>query len=167
MRITGKAMLLLVMFISLASCNAFAPKPTATPTPTHTSLPTSTSTATITPEPTNTPTRTPVPATETPSIPVLPMPSGEPASEWNGIPVMPGAIAGEGDDKGYSFTIKASPDEIQEFYETELAKLGWTLLGTGQGSTEAIMLIFMKGTSTCSVSILPQADGIMYVMLIK
>ncbi len=83
------------------------------------------------------------------------------------MPVMPGAIAGEGDDKGYSFTIKASAEEVQEYYETELGKLGWSLLGSGQGSTEAVMLIFMQGTSMCSVSILPQADGIVYVMLIK
>lgn len=80
---------------------------------------------------------------------------------------MPGAIAGEGDDKGYSFTIKASPEEIQEYYEYELGKLGWTMFAAGQGTTQAILLIFMKDGGTCSVSILPQADGIVYVMLIK
>ena len=80
---------------------------------------------------------------------------------------MPNAIAGDGDNKGYSFTINASPDEIQKFYEAELAKLGWNMFASGQGATGAVMLIFMKGTGTLSVSIIPQPDGIMYVLLVK
>ena len=163
MKTIGKAILLSVLVITLASCNTFAPKPTETPTPTETSLPTSTSTL----EPTNTPTKTPVPPTETPSAPVLPMPSGKPSSEWEGIPVMPNAIAGEGDSKGYSFTINASPDEIQKFYEKELGKLGWSMFTSGQGTTNAILLIFMKDAGTLSVSMIPQPDGITYVLLVK
>lgn len=69
------------------------------------------------------PTRTPIPPTETSSEPVLPIPSGKPSIKWEGVPIMPNALAGQGDSKGYSFTINASPDEIQKFYETELAKL--------------------------------------------
>jgi hypothetical protein len=163
MKSIGKAILLSVLVIALASCSSFAPKPTETPIPTETSLPTSTST----PEPTNTPTKTPVPPTETPSAPVLPMPSGKPSSEWEGIPVMPNAIAGEGDSKGYSFTINATPDEIQKFYEKELGKLGWNMFASGQGTTDAVLLIFMKDVGTLSVSIIPQPDGIMYVLLVK
>ncbi len=163
MKTIGKAILLSVLVIALASCNTFAPQPTETPTPTETSLPTSTNT----PEPTNTPTKTPVPPTETPSAPDLPMPSGQPSSEWEGIPVMPNAIAGEGDSKGYSFTINATPEEIQKFYEKELGKLGWNMFASGQGTTNAILLIFMKDASTLSVSIIPQPDGIMYVLLVK
>ncbi len=163
MKTIGKAMLLSVLVIVLASCSTFAPQPTETPTPTETSLPT----ATKTPAPTSTSTKTPVPATETPSAPELPMPSGKPASEWEGIPIMPNAIAGEGDSKGYSFTINATPEEIQKFYEKELGKQGWNMFASGQGTTNAILLIFMKDLSTLSVSIIPQSDGIMYVLLVK
>src|SRR5258706_8460862 len=163
MKNIGKAILLSVLVITLASCSSFAPKPTETPVSTETSLPTSTNT----PEPTNTPTKTPIPPTDTPSAPVLQMPSGKPSSEWEGIPVMPKAIAGEGDSKGYSFTINASPDEIQKFYEKELGKLGWNMFASGQGATNAILLIFMKDTGTLSVSIIPQPDGTMYVLLVK
>jgi hypothetical protein len=163
MKTIGKAILLSVLVTALASCNTFAPRPTETPTPTETSLPTSTNTA----EPTNTPTKTPVPPTETPSAPVISMPSGEPSSEWEGIPVMPNAIAGEGDSKGYSFTINETPDAIQKFYEEELGKLGWNMFASGQGTTNAILLIFMKDASTLSVSIIPQPDGVMYVLLVK
>jgi len=95
------------------------------------------------------------------------MPSGKPSSEWEGFPIMPTAIAGEGDNKGYSFTINASADEIQKFYEKELAKLGWNMLASGQGTTNSVLLIFMKDTGTFSVSMIPQPDGTMYVLLVK
>lgn len=163
MKTICKAILFSILVIALAACGPFAPAPTETPKPTETPLPTSTST----PEPANTPTQTPVPPTETPSAPALKMPSGKPAAEWEGIPIMPKAIAGEGDSKGYSFTIKASADEIQKFYETKLAKLGWNVFASGQGTTDAVLLIFMKGTATLSVSIIPQSDGVMYVLLVK
>ena len=113
-------------------------------------------------------TQTPVPATETPSAPELKMPTGKPDSKWEGFPIMPNAIAGEGDSKGYSFTIKASADDIQSFYAKELKKLGWNLFANGNGNnTGTILLMFMKGTDTFMVSIIPQPDGIMYVLLVK
>src|SRR5262245_51134769 len=112
MKIINKAMILSALALTLVFCSTFTPKPTETPIPTETSLPTLTNT----PEPTITPTKTLVPLTETPSAPVLRMPSGTPSSEWEGIPVMPNAIAGEGDSTGYYFTINASLDEIQKFY---------------------------------------------------
>jgi hypothetical protein len=167
MKTISKAILLSVLVIALASCNTFAPQATETPAPTETSVPTLTHTPEPTATPTREPTRTAIPPTETPSAPVLPMPSGEPLTEWEGIPVMPNAIAGDGDSQGYSFTVNASAEEIQTFYENELAKLGWTLLTSGQGSTSAILLMFMKDISIVSVSIIPQPDGVMYVLLVK
>ncbi len=80
---------------------------------------------------------------------------------------MSNAIAGQGDSKGYSFTIKTSVEDIQNYYQKALAKLDWNLLASGKGTTNAVMLIFMKGTSTLSVSIIPQPDGIMHVLLVK
>jgi hypothetical protein len=103
----------------------------------------------------------------TASAPDLPMPTGKPVANWEGIPVMPIAIAGDGDSQGYSFTIMASPDEVQAFYENAMPKLGWNILAVGKGKTETVMLIFTKGSSTASVSILPQADNLLYILLVK
>ena len=80
---------------------------------------------------------------------------------------MPNAIAGDGDFTGYSFTINATLDEIQKFYEKELENLGWNMIASGQGKTSAVLLIFLKDTGTLSISIFPQPDGIMYVLLVK
>ena len=165
MKTVSKVITLFVLLIMLASCSSFAPKPTETPIPTETSSPIPTDTPL--PTPTDIPTETPVPPTETPDAPDLKMPSGEPDSEWEGIPVMPNAIAGEGDKKGYSFTIDASVDEIQAFYEKELAKLGWNMFANGEGDNGSLLLIFLKDTATLSLSIIPQPDGIMYVLIVK
>jgi len=168
-----KVMLLSILVIILASCNSFTPQLTETPTPTNTSLPTSTSspttTPTSTPEPTSTPPNTSVPPTATPteSAPDLPMPSGTPSSEWEGVSIMPNALSGEGISQGYIFTINATSDEIQLFYENEMAKLGWDALASGLSATNATLMIFFKGANTFSVTIIPQPDGTMYVMLVK
>jgi hypothetical protein len=172
-----KAKILLILVIAMTSCNAFAPEPTITPTLTATSLPTSTVTSspmltftpepTITPTPTKKPTKTPAPPTDTPSAPIFQMPTGTPLTNWNGIPVMPDAIAGEGTSDGYFFSVAATAEAIQSYYEKELPKLGWNLFAVGQGETDAILLIFMKGTDTVTVSILPQQDGPFLVLLFK
>ncbi|HCS39725.1 MAG TPA: hypothetical protein DIW44_09105 [Anaerolineaceae bacterium] len=159
MKTIYKAIVLSILVIVLASCSSFAPKLTETPIPTATNAPIPTSTPK--------PTIIAVTPTETPSKPVLPMPSGKPSSEWEGIPIMPNAIAGEGDNLGYSFTINASPDEIQKYYELELGKLGWSIFATGQGKTDTVLLIFMKDGGTLSVSIFAQPDHIMYVLIVK
>ncbi|MGD8455665.1 MAG: hypothetical protein PVF83_04705 [Anaerolineales bacterium] len=163
MKTIPKTIYLSVLTAVLMSCSSLVPEPTPTSTPTQTSLPTSTNTT----KPTNTSTKTPVPPSKTPSAPVLQMPSGKPLSEWQDIPVMPNAIAGEGDDKGYSFTVDASPDLIVEFYETELTRMGWYVLAVGQGTTDAVLLVCTKEGGMLSVSIIPQPDGITYVLLVK
>jgi hypothetical protein len=169
MKIITRFMWIAILVTTLTACTAFAPKPTETPTPTVTSSPTPTSTPepTLTPTPTATPTLTPAPPSATPDIPFLPMPSGTPMAEWDGIPIMPGAIAGEGDEAGYYFTVDASVDEVQEFYETEMPQAGWELLAAGEGgSNGAVMLIFIKGSTPMPVAIMPY-EGLIYVMFAK
>ncbi|RPI92446.1 MAG: hypothetical protein EHM40_12965 [Chloroflexi bacterium] len=145
------SMCLLVPALILAACSSFA-QSTPTPTP----VPTRTFTAVPTLAPTRTPTTTPVPPTETPAV----------ASEWKGIPIMPGAVAGEGDEEGYVFTIKATPQQVQEYYGTELAELGWQPFAQGDGEA-SLMLIFMNEDSmTLTVSVIAKGDEVL-VLLVK
>lgn len=151
--------LLLIVSIFLASCSALAPEPTSTPIATATSVPTET------PLPTDT--STPIPLTATEDVIAALMPSGNPDSEWNDIPIMPDAINGEGDDKGYTFTIATTSEDVQAFYEKELLKLGFNLFATGEGEGKAtVMLIFMKDTTIVSVSIIP-AENVLIVLIVK
>ena len=131
---------------------------TASPTVAFTAVPVLTSTVA--------PTETAVSPTETPDVVLALMPEWRPASEWKGIPVMPGATAGEGDDEGYVFTIKAAPQQVREFYELELAKLGWQPFATGDGDS-SLILMYMDGTSaSLTVSIIGKGEEAL-VLLVK
>lgn len=148
-----------VLTLLLVSCSTIAPAATATPTETVTPLPTETLVPTFT--------NTPEPPTPTADVIAALIPSGVPDSEWNGIPIMPDAINGEGDDKGYTFTIATTPEDVQKFYEKELSKLGFNLFATGEGEgKETVMLIFMKDATIVSVSIIPAPD-VLLVLIVK
>jgi hypothetical protein len=133
---------------------------TAIPTSTFTALPTITATVT------QMLTLTPLPPSETPDAVSGLVPEGQPASDWNGIPIMPGAIAGEGDAEGYVFTIKATPQHVQEYYQLELGKLGWQPFAQSDGES-SLMLIFVNSASeTLTLSILSKDDEVL-VLLVK
>ena len=54
-------------------------------------------------------------------------PQGTPLSEWNGVPIMPQATAGqEFNEYTYSFTVSTSVEDAVTYYKDELAKLGWS-----------------------------------------
>ena len=95
------------------------------------------------------------------------MPAGKPVSNWEGIPVMPKAIAGDGDNQGYSYTIIGLPEVVQAYYEREMPKLGWEKFASGTGTTKAILIFFQKGSDLATVSIIPQADNLLYVLIVK
>jgi hypothetical protein len=102
---------------------------------------------------------TPKPPTETPDVVSQLLPTGAPAKEWNDILIMPGAISGNGDDKGYRFTTHASSGEIQKYYDNELKKLGATLMGVGEGTEKStVLMVFTKDDLVIGVSIIPQGD---------
>lgn len=148
-----------LLLLALVACSNFdQPAPTAVPTPTFTVIPTFTATVI--------PTDTAVPPTETPEVVSELIPQGQPALEWKGIPIMPDAIAGEGDAESYVFTVKATPQQIREYYQVELGKLGWQSFAQGNGDS-SIMLMFMNNASeTLTVSIIAKGDQAL-VLLVK
>jgi len=104
--------------------------------------------------------------TGTPDVVSPLLPEGQPASEWNGIPIMPGAIAGEGDEEGYVFTARVTPQQVRDYYQLALGKLGWQPMATGEGEPP-LMLIFADGASTTlTISILSKGDEVL-VLLVK
>jgi len=155
--IVKKTLIFLVLLGALTSCTAFAVPPTETPT----STPTGTAT------PTALPTNTPIPATETPTEDFLPTPRGTPMAVWSGIPIMPGALAGNGDSTFYTFTTKVSVDEAQAYYQNEMASLGWSLLGQGSGKSNATLLIFTGDKGVITIMIATQADNLTFVVFSK
>jgi hypothetical protein len=129
--------------------------------------PTTVATLTLTVVPTLIPTNTSLPPTEKPRAVSVLVPEGQPASEWNGIPIMPDAIAGEGDEESYVFTVKATPQQVQEYYQLELGKLGWQPFATGDGNSSSLMLMFTNNASaTLTISVIAKGDEAL-VLLVK
>ncbi|MCC6299249.1 MAG: hypothetical protein IT314_08115 [Anaerolineales bacterium] len=91
------------------------------------------------------------------------LPSGAPLAEWEGIPVMPGAVSGELAAGGYLFTTQASLDEIKTFYETELVKLGFEV--SIDATADYAVVYFQKGGKSGAVAIAP-TNGLYAVQIV-
>ena len=137
--------------------------------PTETPVPTPTLTPTETPQPTATLTPTEVSPTPEEEF-FMTLPESEPLSDWQGIPIMPGAIKGDESETGeaYYFTIKTTRDEIQAYYEQEMPGVGYQPFAIGDGDGEAVLMMFMGGEGMITISIFEvnEAEGLFYVMLL-
>lgn len=142
--------------VLLAACSALAPQATATPIPTDTALPSAT------PEPS----ATAPAATATLDIFGELNPVDPPLAKWNNVRIMPGALAGGGDDNSYYFTTQASLDEIQAFYDQEMARLGYTSLAVGKGQNDTLVLFYESNGGTLSISLFTKGDTVL-VMMVK
>jgi hypothetical protein len=85
------------------------------------------------------------------------MPTGAPPAEWEGIPIMPGALSGGETSEGYEFSTRATIDEITQFYDAALAELGYSLTTSGEDSG-ITFLLFERGSAQAIVGILPASD---------
>jgi hypothetical protein len=107
----------------------------------------------------------PLVSTATPAAPPgTPAPGGEfqlsgtPLASWRGVPIMPGAIAGQEESETYRFTIAASVQEIQGYYQTELTSKGWQADKTGYGEGANLILSFSKDQLKLRVSMSTQGE---------
>ena len=93
-------------------------------------------------------------------------PQGTPVSEWNGIPVMPQATAGQEfkDSNTYSYKVDASVKEVQDYYKAELQKLGWTSSFNMPGNDQVAVELFQKDSGFLTVTI-TERNGTVVVLL--
>jgi hypothetical protein len=162
-----KVILFMAACLLLAGC-ATAPTPTATAVPSATSLP-PTVTQTIAPTDTVVPDAG-VSASGTPDIFTELNPVSTPAKEWNGIPIMPDALAGDGGETSYYFTTKSTADAIHTYYDQALPNAGYAPLAVGNGQGNTVVL-FYQGTgqnsaASLSISLFTKGDVIL-VMIVK
>jgi hypothetical protein len=145
----------------LGACATFTPPPTATPVPSETPVPLPSATLTAAPPPTD------AGATVTPDIFMELNPASAPLAAWNKIPIMPGALAGDGNDTSYYFTTQATTAAIQAFYDKELARMGYSTLAVGNGAGGAIVLFYQAADgATLDISLFTQGDTVL-VMFVK
>ena len=173
-----------VLSIASLACGLFSRSvlPTPVPQPSPVVIPSDTSAAAPSAAASDTPAPSqPVPAvTDTPNpltqglpLPFANMeqisqyfePFGQPASDWNGIPIMPEATAGQEFKPGqvYSFKATATIEQCVSFYESKLPAAGYTSYipggtasgtnGSGSNAMHSSLLYMIKGTQVLLINI--------------
>ena len=93
-------------------------------------------------------------------------PTGTPLSDWNGVPIMKEATAGQEftDTHTYSIKVNAKAEDAQNFYKTELPKLGWsssfTMPNVGNVAVEA----FQKDSNVLTVTVMSVNDSVVVIL---
>ena len=86
-------------------------------------------------------------------------PTGTPVDQWNDIPVMPQATAGEEfGESTYSYTVPAPASDVQAFYTQKLEELGWTSALNFPISDEGGLLSFQKDNDFVIITISPDQN---------
>jgi len=93
--------------------------------------------------------------TSLPDIGQMMDPQGTPVTEWNGIPVMSQATAGQdfADANSYSFKASITVQEVQDYYNTELVKLGWSSTFSLPGNSDGAVMLFSKDSDLLTITI--------------
>jgi hypothetical protein len=93
-------------------------------------------------------------------------PQGDPVKEWNGIPVMDQATAGQefANTKTYSFKADATVKEAQDFYNDAMVKAGWSSMISMPGDANGAILVFQKDNSVATITITSQDNSIVVLL---
>jgi hypothetical protein len=78
---------------------------------------------------------------------------------------MPEAITGEGDEESYVFTVKATPQQVQDYYQVELGKLGWQLATTGGEASSLTLTFYDPASATLTISILSKGEQVLVLLV--
>ena len=93
-------------------------------------------------------------------------PQGTPVQEWNGLPIMPQATAGQefSANNSYSFRANGTTADVQNFYTQQLTTLGWSQPFNFPVEAEGGIMTFQKDSSTLVITI-TASDGTFVVLL--
>ncbi|HUI90138.1 MAG TPA: hypothetical protein VLX61_15575 [Anaerolineales bacterium] len=95
-------------------------------------------------------------------------PTGKPVSNWNNIPIMTQATAGQEFNKNtYSFKANATATDVQTFYTAQLKALGWSSSFSAQGGGKGGVMLFTKGTTVLTVTITPNNDSVVVILVLE
>ncbi len=95
-------------------------------------------------------------------------PTGQPVANWNGIPVMKQATAGQEFNKSsYSFKANVTADDVQTFYNDQLKALGWSSTLSATGGSQGGVMLFTKGTNILSITISPASSGVVVILYLQ
>jgi len=105
-------------------------------------------------------------STDLPDIGQMFDPQGTPLTEWNGIPIMPQATAGQEfvDSNSYSFKADVTVQEVQDYYNSEMINLGWSSTMSLGGNDNGAVLLFSKDDNFLTVTVTSLDNGTVVVI---
>lgn len=89
-----------------------------------------------------------------------------PLNEWEGVPLMPNALEGNGDSQSYSFIVNELVDNVNTFYQEEMVNFGWSI-SRGKGNELQSFMTFTKDGNTIDVTVVLRSDSLTSVTLEK
>jgi hypothetical protein len=96
-------------------------------------------------------------------------PTGTPVSQWNNVPVMPQATAGQEFNKN-TYSYKASgitATDVQTFYTDQLKTLGWSSTFSALGGSDNGTMLFTKDTSVLSITVTTSDKDVVVLLLLQ
>ncbi len=151
MRLRISFLLTLAFIISACSPVSQVLSPSETPRPTATLPSTPTPTLqqkiTLTPEPTD---------EKSPELGTL-------VSDWQGVPVIPGANEGMPAGFGYIYSVNVTVDEAEQFYQEKMEQDGWALSNRQTSETSmyggpATILDYERGDEAFNIMLIFSTD---------
>lgn len=88
-------------------------------------------------------------------------PQGEPLDEWNGIPIMPSATAGNESTGIYSFKADGTVTDAFDYYKAEMETLGWTEFFVMPDTGSGALLTYEKEDRLVTITITADGDGVL------
>lgn len=88
-------------------------------------------------------------------------PQSEPLSEWNGIPIMPAATAGDESTGIYSYKADATVTEVFDYYKAEMVAQGWTEFFSMPDTGSGALMTFEKDDHLATITITSEGNGVL------
>ena len=96
-------------------------------------------------------------------------PTGTPASEWNGIPIMSQALAGQEFTKstyGYELPVMDQA-AIESFYDQQLQALGWKSEFAASTGQHGGILVFNTDSQVLTITVTAQDQNLLVLLILE
>lgn len=102
---------------------------------------------------------------EMPDIQNMTDPQGTPMSEWNGVPVMPQATAGNESSGIYTYKVNATVQEVVDYYKAEMPNRGWKEIFSMPDTGSGALLSYEKDSTATAITVTLESDGVCLVFI--
>lgn len=92
-------------------------------------------------------------------------PKDPPLKEWNGIPIIPSATAGNDSTGIYSFKAAATTDEVFDYYKAEMTRLGWSEFFSMPDTGSGAIITYEKENNLVTITVTESGNGVLVYLM--